>query len=169
MDLHIFCYQVNHNQCERLYLKAAEYAELTGDEVVFIGCELQPPTIELEVESHRHAVGFHRDWPEVARPGVVSVNVNDADAVAVGQMRQFAAHEVGLRSGNNQRLVIADGFGDAHIASFHLVEHIVPVGVGVRPCNQHGVLFSPFGGQGDVWLCCVQCRVDVFMLICIQS
>lgn len=27
-------YQVNHNQCERLYLKAAEYAELTGDEVV---------------------------------------------------------------------------------------------------------------------------------------
>lgn len=27
-------YQVNHDQCEKLYLKAAEYADLTGDEVL---------------------------------------------------------------------------------------------------------------------------------------
>ena len=110
-----------------------------------MGGKLHAPAVEAEVEQLRVGVFFQQgDESMVAGPGVVCRTFHKSNLVTIGEVgqgcRKFGSHE--------QQGLAAGYFGSkADKAGFYFIEHIGPVGIGMRPGKLYVALFVPFGGQ----------------------
>ena len=56
-------------------------------------------------------------------------------------------HFVGLGADDEERLATGDFVGEAHVGLGDLGEHVVPIGVGVRPGELNSALGRPLSGE----------------------
>lgn len=126
------------HEAETVVERGAEHAgagELGSDEVVEVCGEFQSPPVETEVDEADAVVAVdHCYGTEIACPRVVGGYLTEeyARAVDVGQIF-FRNTDVGCYH-YQYGAAVGDGACYVAVAACDIVEHVGPVGVGVRPC-----------------------------------
>ncbi len=134
-----------------VFVAAAQQAGLghaPGDIVVELSRKLAAPRVEAEIVEHGASIGVERHYHAViAYPGIVGRAVEVYYRIARIDIAEQAARALRIGRDHHQRRVAGDGCGQLHVASFHTVEHICPVGRLVGPRYEHTALWLPLGGQ----------------------
>lgn len=124
--------------------------EVAVDGVVERRFKLAAPTIETIVEQFGIFLPDDGDESMVASPGVVGGAGNVSD-VFRGTSRQalFEERLHGLNVGRNDDELFARGNfkSHAHVTRRHILQHISPICVFMRPRELNGALRKPFGGH----------------------
>ncbi len=138
------------HEAEAVTASAAEYAggkQLGCGEVITVGGEFQTPAVEFKVVGSECTVVVDSgDWAIIARPRIVGghVYVYYIEAIVAGGQifsgRLFGAYQYHFCPG-------CYGGYNVGIASPYFIEHVFPVGAGMRPRHKYGIGGFPFGWQ----------------------
>ena len=122
------------------------------DSVVELGRELLAPSVESEVEQARAVGGEQGDEAVVASPSIVRRRLAEGDAGEFPRghdLLQLQADMRGFGRHYNKMYARDNRLRHLRIATAHILQDGVPIGVRVRPSQLHGTLFVPFCGQED--------------------
>ena len=110
--------------------------------------ELASPTVEAEIDIMRYGIAQKGNETVVSCPCVVALAFKETYVLNVYTILcEQCADLVHAWCHYKQLYARTYGAGKVNIAGNDLLEHIIPVGLFVRPCELHHLQLMPLGGQ----------------------